>query len=94
MKTRNVRHMPVNKTKCQTCPFRKGGDPALRAKIETRVLCEASQTCHHSGSIHGKPDTHLCRGARDHQLTLFHRLGLLDEPTDEAWERQCQKQGL
>lgn len=94
MKSQKVRHMPVNPAKCQTCPFREGGDPALRAKIEARVLSEASQTCHHSGAVHGKPDTRLCRGARDFQLTILHRMGFLEAATDEAWERQCQKQGL
>ena len=70
-------------TKCATCPFREGGDAALRASVESRLL-SASQICHHP-RLNGHKETHLCRGARDFQLQLLHRLGFLAEPTDEAW---------
>lgn len=53
--------------------------------VEQRVLIEASQTCHSTGVVHGKSDTHLCRGARDFQIQIFHRLGVISSPTDEAW---------
>jgi hypothetical protein len=85
-KKRDVGHMPVMKAQCATCPFRAGGDAGLQARIERQVLSEASQTCHHTGVIHSKPDTHLCRGARDFQLQFFYRIGFLDEATDDAWQ--------
>jgi hypothetical protein len=85
--------MPVMPASCKTCPFGPDGDPVLRAKIEHRVIVEASQTCHSTGVALDppRPDTHLCRGARDHQLQFFHRIGFLDEPTDAAWERRSRE---
>jgi hypothetical protein len=80
------------KEQCGTCPFLKDKcgrfpDPKLVASIEARILTKASQICHHP-SLHGKRQTHLCRGARDFQLMIFHRLGVLAEPTDKAWEEK------
>lgn len=84
-KTRNVTDFPVMKEKCATCPFRAGGWESLREIVTERVLTDASQTCHSTGVIHGKEDTHLCRGARDLQLQMFYAMGFLPEPTDAAW---------
>jgi hypothetical protein len=42
-------------------------------------MSEASQLCH------GTDNKTLCRGARDVQITIFHRLGVLAEPTDKCW---------
>lgn len=82
------------KRQCATCPFRtdeRGRHPDARLvnKIQAQCLSEASQICHHP-SLTGKPETHLCRGARDFQLTIFHRLGVLDAPTDEAWSKRVE----
>lgn len=75
--------------RCSTCPFNtdKNGrhsDPALVNKITKRITSEANQICHHP-ALFGKEETHLCRGARDYQLDIFWKLGVLKEPTDEAW---------
>src|SRR5438552_3167816 len=87
--------MPVMQRQCATCPFREGSSLSeLRPKIEERALAQASQTCHSTGLINGKPDTHLCRGARDFQLQFFFRIGFLDSPTDEAWEKKVDEIGL
>lgn len=87
--TQNIRGMPVMPGRCSTCPFNPNGDPELRARIELRCLTTASQTCHSSGMVHGAPDTYVCRGARDFQLTFFHRIGFIDDATDEAWARKA-----
>ena len=76
--------------KCKSCPFNtdKNGRhpcPRLVSEIQRRILTEASQICHHP-VIYSQPETHLCRGARDFQLEMFYRLGVIDAPTDEAWE--------
>jgi hypothetical protein len=55
------------------------------ARIQAQALSEASQLCH-APRLHGKPETHLCRGARNFQLTIFYRLGVISEPSDAAWE--------
>lgn len=70
--------------KCASCPFREDGDRVLCANILARTLLQAQQVCHHP-RMHGKKETHLCRGARDEQLTVLHRLGWIDSPTDQAF---------
>lgn len=83
---RNPAAMPVMAAKCASCPFGPNGDPELRARVESRCLTEGSQICHHP-RLHGRRETHLCRGARDLQIEVYHRLGVLDEPTDDGWAR-------
>jgi len=82
---------PVMPQKCSTCPFRvdasgRHPDVQLVNQIQLRCITEGSQICHHP-RWQGKPEHHLCRGARDYQIQVFHRFGILDAPTDEAWER-------
>jgi hypothetical protein len=85
--------MKVRPKKCATCPFRADSPYAYLAKDLTQsALGKSSRICHSTGSNNainertGKPPM-LCRGARDIQLRVFHRLGVLDAPTDKAWER-------
>lgn len=90
--TYNVDSFPIMKRQCATCPFRtdergRHADSRLVSKIQAQCLNKASQICHHP-ALEGKPETHLCRGARDFQLTIFHRLGVIDAPTDEAWRNK------
>lgn len=75
---------PVMASMCASCPFREGGDIHLRNQVLSRTILKASQICHHP-ALSGKKQTHLCRGARDEQLTILHRLGMLPEPTDKAF---------
>ena len=86
---------PIMPQKCASCPFRdnKDGEPIgdiqLRNKVQTRCLTEGSQICHHP-NLRSKPSTHLCRGARDFQLQIFYRLGVIDALTDEAWQKAME----
>ncbi|MGI2907161.1 hypothetical protein [Tolypothrix sp. VBCCA 56010] len=91
----NVQNYLVMPAKCVTCPFRtdehgRHPNPQLTSKLMQQVICEASQICHHPRQA-GKPETHLCRGARDYQLTIFHRLGVIPAPTDAAWQETIKK---
>ena len=79
------------KVRCDTCPFNPEGSHEVRLKVMERVLNVGSQTCHTSGLKYGRPDTHLCRGARDFQLQIFYRNGFLEAPTDEAWAKKCKE---
>lgn len=88
----DIAEFPVMKKKCTTCPFRENeqgrcNDPRLVDRIKKEVLIEASQICHHP-RLDGKEETHLCRGARDFQLEILHRIGFLDTPTDESWNER------
>ncbi len=84
---------------CSTCPFKQGSKyEALSPALAESALTDASRICHCTGSnaIHestGKPER-ICRGARDLQLQLFHGLGFIDSPTDEAWAAKCEELGL
>lgn len=86
-------HMPVMSASCPTCPFGPHGDLGVRAKVEERCTSQGSQICHHP-RLHGRKETHLCRGARNHQLVIYHRLGVIEAPTDEAWAAKVKELGL
>lgn len=81
---RKITGWPVMRVKCPSCPFRDGGDIQIRNNVLRRTNLQASQICHHP-VVHGKRETHLCRGARDEQLTILFRLGFIPAPTDEAF---------
>lgn len=97
MKT--IENLKVQKACCVTCPFKKNekghwNDPELAGAVIQRTLFKAQQLCH--GSKGGGPGetvdqdlTRLCRGARDYYLEIYHRVGMIDEPTDEAWQRKA-----
>jgi len=91
---RDITGLPVMSARCKTCPFNPSGCAAVRHNVVMNTLKGINQTCHSSGCAHGKVDTHLCRGARDYQLHLFHALGVLTAPTDEAWREAVEKYAL
>jgi hypothetical protein len=87
----NVTGWPVMAHCCATCPFGERGDPGVRESVVSRIVhLGASQICHHS-ALHGKRETHLCRGARDFQLTLMHRMGMIAAPTNAAFSEASRK---
>ncbi len=84
--------MPVMKTMCATCPFKDGSPYSyLVPGLSQSALTESSRICHSTGTnaIGGETGVpnHGCRGARDLQIDMFHALGVLEEPTDECWQR-------
>lgn len=74
-----VAKMPVMKKKCSTCPFgetdRGWRDVNLAVAVTERTLFKGQQICHHP-RIHGKKETHRCRGSFDHNKEIYDRLGL------------------
>lgn len=96
VKQRKKKLLPVRKAMCATCPFRESGWTEVRDFLHHRALNEATPICHSTGEALVKREgpAQLCRGARDFQLQIFYRLGLLAAPTDEAWRRRCASLGL
>lgn len=95
---RNTVDWLVMAKQCSTCVLRTDAqgryiDPHIAKTVTDRCLTEASQICHHP-ALHGKRETHLCRGTRDYQINFFYRIGFLDAPTDEAWNRKRQQLGI
>lgn len=79
-----------NKERCKTCPFRDTGWTHLRGFLEHRAMTEATPICHSTGpeALVDNPISEqelACRGARDFQIMLFHRMGVIAQPTDECW---------
>ena len=63
------------------------------ANVLDRTLFQSSQICHHP-VLHGKKETHLCRGQRDEQLELLFRMGWIEEPTDAAFAKRSRDLGV
>lgn len=91
----NVKNFPVMKKMCPTCPFRHEHEGQIETAnmVKARCMTRASQICHHP-SLHGKKQDHLCRGARQFQITMFYRLGIIDAETDEAWVKAREELGV
>lgn len=88
----DIKNMPVKPVKCATCPFRdENKHTGVAEQVTRRILSKASQVCHSTGWPEG---THLCRGARDIQLRVFHGMGFIKEPTDKAWDEKRKELGV
>ncbi|MBW4628216.1 MAG: hypothetical protein KME49_22565 [Brasilonema octagenarum HA4186-MV1] len=59
-------------------------------RIKQTTLIEASKICHHP-RLSGKEENHLFQGTKDWQLEIFHRLGVIKEPTDAASPKYWQQ---
>lgn len=82
----DVRGFAVMERSCATCPFTtntlgEGAQPYL----ENIVTLSSQHTCHSVG------DTKICRGGRDIMLRVMASFKLIDEPTDEAFERKSKE---
>lgn len=81
----------VRKQKCATCPWRDGSPvEELRPQLAVTGILESNHFCHQE-QIRGKDPTWLCRGTRNLQLRYFYEVGVLDEPTDEAWAKALEE---
>ncbi|WP_036488107.1 hypothetical protein [Myxosarcina sp. GI1] len=82
----DITNFKVNPRRCKTCPFNDDGCIDIRNTVIRRILTEEkSQVCH------GTNNKTLCRGARDYQQQIYFRLGVLEAPTDEAWDKKRQE---
>jgi hypothetical protein len=74
--------VPVMKNYCTTCPFKpnadgKWQDATLANQVIARTLFQAHQICHGTEEENRVP-THRCKGAFDHNLEIYKRLGFED----------------
>ena len=82
---------------CATCVFAEGNPAGLRPgradEIRAMVIGGTNQLCHEARTKSGRQARVVCRGGRDFALMMWHRLGILPEPTDaalaEASARSC-----
>lgn len=88
---------PCQKTMCATCIFREDGAalplrPGRLAEIQAYLIQGQAHLCH-SGPVAGRSADRICRGSRNYQLMIWHRLGILPEPTDEALAAEMRRVG-
>ncbi len=96
---REVASEPLREKMCATCPFREGSKTAYLKETLTEASVRETRICHSTGSnnaFHKRTgiSPHICRGSRDFQLQLFFKLGVIESPTDEAWNKQRVKCGM
>lgn len=86
--------LSVRRSKCKTCVFRReeeGGcplAPGRREEIHAYVLTGVNQLCHH------EDNKKICRGGRELQLQIWHRLGFIEAPTDAALRKAMIDNGF
>ncbi|MCT7971247.1 DUF687 domain-containing protein [Laspinema olomoucense] len=83
---KDLRKMPVQVNPCTTCPF-AGSDPLpLDPKSYLNYLMNLiNGTGQHL--CHSVNNTNICRGGRQIQLQFLYNRGLIESPTDEAFNK-------
>lgn len=84
--------MKINLIECRSCPFRKGGLNLGITKMNEIVgylIGGENHLCHSDRTNHT-----ICRGGRDYQLEIWHRVGMIDHPTDDALSNALTRSGL
>ena len=82
-----MRTYPVQKSPCLTCPF-AGKKPFILSasnhqKYLENLMGNGQHICHSTSR-------NICRGGRDIQLRWLCSIGMLDEPTDEAFDQAVE----
>jgi hypothetical protein len=88
----------VQPKQCATCIFRTDGNevelnPGRLTEIQCYLAKGTPHECHTPQKL-GQRKHIVCRGGRDFQLQIFHRMGLLDEPTDACLEAKMKELGI
>lgn len=80
------------RSKCTTCIFRPGGcdlKPGRLAEIQAYLIAGQNHLCHDDET--GRT---ICRGSRNFQLEVWHRMGLISAPTDAALRAAMSAAGV
>jgi len=88
LNTNDMRTYPVQKVPCSSCPF--SGDTPLETSPEN-MMGYLNNLLGHGQHICHSTDEHICRGGREIQLRWLCAMGMLDEPTDEAFDRAVEE---
>lgn len=84
MKTKNqsrpVSDLPVMKSCCKTCPFKKDEngreqDARLATEVTSRTLFKAQQICHGTEG-ENREAKNRCKGSWDNNKQIYDRMGL------------------
>lgn len=90
--------IPVRPTQCPTCIMRAETIRAMRRarimQIQDSLLQGTSHLCHSCRGRRGGQAWVACRGGRDLQLQVWHRLGWIKAPTDDALADAMEAAGL
>ena len=81
----DLSRMPVQAKACRTCPF-EGEEPLLLAPEELAHYKRQILGFRSQHICHGANNTTLCRGGRNMMLDRLNRLGIISEPTDQAFD--------
>lgn len=78
----NSSDLPVIKSCCKTCPFKTDNNGRWRDVHQANIVIErtlfkAHQICHGTEGKNRKPNNR-CKGAFDHNLEIYTRLGMAD----------------
>lgn len=76
----DVSILPVMKSHCKTCPFKKNEngieqDVDLCNKVTERTLFKAHQICHGTEGKNREPKNR-CKGSFDSNMVIYERMGL------------------
>lgn len=75
-----VSDLPVMKSCCKTCPFKKDEngielDSKLASEVTARTLFQAQQICHGTEGKSRKANNR-CKGSYDANMVIYERMGL------------------
>ena len=87
----DLRTYPVQNKPCKTCPF--AGETPLAVSQSDLLSYYENLLGNGQHFCHSTKNTQICRGGRDIQLKWLCALGMLDEPTDDAFN-QAMKETL
>ena len=79
----DLRTYPVQDKPCKTCPF--SGEKPLPLSPSDLVMYYQNLMGNGQHICHSTNNTQICRGGRNIQLKWLCAIGMLDEPTDEAF---------
>jgi hypothetical protein len=84
----DLRTYPVQEKPCKTCPF--AGETPLILPESNLVAYYENLFGNGQHFCHSVENTKICRGGRDIQLTWLCSMGMLGEPTDDAFNEAVE----